>query len=102
LIKDTVYNLHSHPVILGILGDKKAIPYLIDRFKHFDKLYQKHPMSCYCDKMQILNALYHLASPEMIPFLEEIIRTPRDVKYQDRAELVLARVKELFPEEKIH
>jgi|WetSurMetagenome_2_1015567.scaffolds.fasta_scaffold43410_3 hypothetical protein len=101
LMMDTLHNLHPEPIFLAALGDKHAIPYLINRFKYFDNLYRKKPLGCYCFKMNILNALYYLADPALIPFLEEIIKTPRNIEYKNRAELVLNRVRSLYSKDSI-
>jgi hypothetical protein len=84
-------------ILFGILGDRRAIPWVIEQFKRVDKRY-RNPMSGYSYKMIYLNALYHLASPEILPFINETIKDPRPEKIKPRAEKVRDRIYELFPE----
>jgi hypothetical protein len=84
----------------AILGDKRAIPWIIGEFKKVDKMYRSRPMFSYPSKMTYLNALYHLASPEILPFINEVIKNPKPKKIKSRAKKVRSRIYELFPEAK--
>jgi hypothetical protein len=79
----------------AVLGDKRAIPWVIGQYKNIDSLYKKNPQQSYPQKMTYLNALYHLASPESLPFIEEIINNPASKEIKERATKVKKRILEI-------
>jgi len=87
-------------ILFAILGDKRAIPWIIEQFQKVDRKYRSRPRFSYNTKMTYLNALYHLASPEILPFISRVIENPRPEKIRPRAEKVRDRIYELFPEAK--
>ena len=48
--------------------------------------------------MNCLNALYHLASAEILPFIDSIIENPKPLQIQKRAEKVKKRILKLHPD----
>lgn len=87
-------------ILYAILGKKSCIGWIIEQYKKIDKTYSKNPIFSYPDKMTYLNCLYHLASPESLKFVNEIISNPKPLKIKSRAELVRNRIFELYPETK--
>ena len=85
----------------AILGDQKAIPWIISQYRDADGRYRSNPSASFQLKMVLLNALYHLASPETLPFLNEIIESPRPKTVLPRALKVKSRIEKLFPPKKL-
>jgi hypothetical protein len=81
--------------LFAILGEKRAVKWIIEKYKEVDKKYIKRPDFSYPDKMVYLNALYHIGSEECLEFLEEIIKNPRPKKIKLRAIKVRDRILEL-------
>ncbi|MFA5143608.1 MAG: hypothetical protein WC522_05520 [Candidatus Omnitrophota bacterium] len=81
-------------VLYAILGDKRAVPWIIEQYRKIDSAYRKNPGQSYPMKMTFLNALYHLASPESLSFVEEIIGSPRPEKIKPRAIKVKQKIEE--------
>lgn len=88
-------------VLFAILGDKRAIPIVIKYYWELERKYKTKPQFSYPDKMNCLNALYHLASPEILPFVDSIIENPKPLKIKKRAEKVKNRILELYPDDGI-
>ena len=84
--------------IAAIVGDKRAVSWIIERYKYFNRKYRSRPRFSYDDKINCLGALYHLGTPEIIPFLDEIIANPKPENIKPVAEHVLSRIHELYPE----
>lgn len=79
-------------IIYAILGDKRAIPWIIEQYKILDKKYRKNPIQSYSQKMTFLNSLYHLASSEAMPFIDDVIANPRPKEIKERAQKVKERI----------
>src|SRR5262249_1843862 len=85
--------------LLGILGDKRGVPWVIRQYKLVDKHQgRKPPFSEYHSKMVYLNTLYHLASPEQLSFVNAIIANPKPAAIKSIAIKVRDRIYELNPE----
>ena len=84
-------------VLFAVLGDKRAIPKIINYYWELEQKYKTKPQFSYPDKMNCLNALYHLASPEILPFIDSIIENPKPLKIKTRVEKVKKRILELHP-----
>ena len=84
--------------LLAIVGDRRAVPWIIAQYKRTDSLYHDRPAFVLHCKMAYLNALYHLASPKQLPFLESIIRNPKTEGVRRRAGEVRDHITELYPE----
>ena len=85
-------------IIFAVLGNKKAVTWIISQYKLIDRKFRSRPTFNYPQKMTYLNALYHLATPEALPFLEKIIENPKPEKIKSRAERARDRIVELFPQ----
>jgi hypothetical protein len=83
--------------LFSMLGDKRAIPWVIRKYKRADKEHRDNPAYILHSKMVYLNTLYHLASSEQLPFVNEIINSPNPAKIRSRAILVRDRIYELYP-----
>lgn len=83
-------------IVFAVLGNKKAVPWLIQQYRRIDRKFRSRPIFSYPQKMTYLNALYHLATPEALPFLDEVIENPKPEKIKPRAERVRERIVELF------
>ncbi len=81
-------------ILHAILGDKRAIPWIIERYRAVEKKYRTKPMFSYPEKMTYLNALYHLADPESLPFIEGVIEHPKPEKIRERAIKVKERIEQ--------
>lgn len=81
-------------IVYAILGDKRAIPWIIEQYKKLDNKYRKNPIQSHSQKMTFLNALYHLASAESLPFIEEVIANPKPKEIKARAIKVKERILE--------
>lgn len=87
-------------IVYAILGDKRAVPWVIQQYEKLDKKYQKKPKQSYSQKMDLLNSLYHLASSESLPFVEDVIANPKPKEVKARAIKVKKRIlehKDLMP-----
>jgi len=78
-------------VLFAILGDKRAIPIIIQ--------FYNRPKISYEAKINCLNALYHLASPEILPFIDSVIAYPKPPEIKKRAKKVKKHTLELYPDE---
>jgi hypothetical protein len=91
--------------IFAILGDKRAVPWIINKYK---EQYFKEPTVISDRKVEntfgqwvLINALYRFASPEILPFINEVIRTnSKNYDVKARAINVRKRIYELYPETK--
>ena len=90
-------SLSERCVLFAILGDKRAIPLVMEMYREVDKKYRSHPQFSYPEKMNCLNALFHLASPNILPFIDSVIGNPRPSDVKERAEKVRQRILELYP-----
>lgn len=79
-------------VLFGILREKRAINFIIEEYKKIDRKYKKRPMFSYPQKMNYLNALYHIASINSLKFINKIIKNPRPEKIKKRAITVKQRI----------
>lgn len=86
------------PILFAILGNKKAIPGIIKKYKAIEKKYISKSQFGYPEKMDCLNALYHLASLESLTFINSVITNPKPEKIKTRAIKVRDRIKELYPD----
>jgi hypothetical protein len=86
---------HKTAILFAILGDKRAIPWIIQQYKLIEKKYTTKPIFSYPEKMTYLNALYHLADPKSLPFIESVINNPKPEKIKARAMKVKQRIQEL-------
>lgn len=93
LVKCKQASISTKCVLLAILGDKRAIPIIIDYYRNGDQTYKE---LSYMAKMNCLNALYHLASPEILSFIDSVIETPKPPQILKRAEKVKERILELY------
>lgn len=84
-------------ILFAVLGDKRAIPIIIQYYWELERTYKTKPKFSYPDKMNCLNALYHLASPEILPFADSVIENPKPPEILIRAEKVKKRILELYP-----
>jgi hypothetical protein len=84
--------------LYAIVGDRRAVPWIIEQYKRADARFRERPDFILHCKMAYLNALYHLASPAQLPFVESIIRNPRTEGVRKRAEEVRDHITELYPE----
>lgn len=98
LIKCERTSISKKCVLFAILGDKRAIPIIIEHYWKLEKKYKTKPQFSYPDKMNCLNALYHLASPEILPFTDSVIENPKPPEILKRAEKVKKRILELYPD----
>ena len=85
-------------ILFAMLGSTKAVPWIIQQYERFDRVFRSRPIFSYPQKMTYLNALYHLATPETLPFLDEVLKNPKPEKVKPRAEMVRDRILELFPQ----
>ncbi len=79
-------------ILFGILREKKAINFIIEEYKKIDRKYKKRPIFSYPQKMNYLNALYHIASIDALKFINEIIKNSRPEKIKKRAIKVKQRI----------
>src|SRR5262249_25693561 len=85
-------------LLLGILGDKRGVPWVIKQYKLTDRHRGgKQPFSEYHSKMVYLNTLYHLASPQQLSFVNGIIASTKQAAIRSRAIKVRDRIYELNP-----
>ncbi len=91
--------------VFAILGDKRAVPWIINKYR---EQYFKKPAVISDTKVEnnfgqwvLINALYRFASPEILPFINEVIRTnSKNYDVKARAINVRKRIYELYPESK--
>jgi hypothetical protein len=88
----TKADIYQSPTIYAILGDKRAVPVIIEEYRKLDKEYRSKPIHSYRQKMILLNVLYHLASPDSLSFVEEVIANPRPKEIKPRALKVKKRI----------
>lgn len=89
---DACSDIPYRATFYAILGDKRAIPWIVAQYREIDAKYRKHPAAAYQPKMMLLNALYHLPSPELSGFLQEVISHPGSKEILSRALKVKARL----------
>ncbi len=92
---DENYAPRTKAILFAILGDKRAVPWIIRQYKIVEKKYRTKPIFSYPDKMTYLNALYHLADPVSLPFIESVIKNPKPEKIRMRAVKVRQRIQKL-------
>ena len=97
LVEQTDNSTSEKCVLFAILGDKRAIPLVIEMYRKVDKKYHSRPQFGYPEKMNCLNALFHLASPTILPFIDSVIENPTPSDIKERAEKVRQRILELYP-----
>lgn len=90
--EEVKYYSTTKAILLAILGDRRATPWIIRQYRIVDQKYRSRPIFSYREKMTYLNALYHLADPAALPFIEEVIKNPRPSKIAKRAKKVKARI----------
>lgn len=84
-----------------VLGDKRAVPWIIKRYNKYEITNGIRPpvTGHYSyERKQCIMALYHFASPEILPFIDEIIENSSDELLTEIADKVRDRIFELFPE----
>ena len=86
--------------LFAIVGDRRAVPWIIEQYKRSDARYRDRPAFILHCKMAYLNALYHLASPVQLPFIQSVIRAPQPAEVRHRAEEVRDHIRQLYPERK--
>jgi len=64
-------------ILYAVLGDQRAVPWIIEQYQIVSNRYRTKPQFGYQAKMTFLNALYHLASLESLPFIEEVVNMIR-------------------------
>jgi hypothetical protein len=84
--------------LFAILGDRRAVPWIIAQYKHTDARYSDRPGFVLHCKLAYLNALYHLAAAAQLPFVESIILNPKPEGVRKRAEEVRDHIRELNPQ----
>ena len=90
-------------ILLAILGDERGKEWIIDKYK---KLFgdpqtgKDGPESQeVVGKWVLLNALYHFASPDVLPFINGVIASSKkNYDVRSRALVVRKRIYELYPE----
>jgi hypothetical protein len=97
-------DVHEKAAYLAVLGDKRARPWIVNQYKD---LYMKEGRKAEMgidetvEKWMLLNTLYPFASPEILPFINTVIKDNKnnyDVKA--RAIKIRKRIYELYPETK--
>jgi hypothetical protein len=77
---------------------KEAMPVIVERYRRFDKRYKTKPQFSLYDKYNCLGALYHLGTPDILPFIDSIIENPKPPEIKRHAEKVRLRILEKYPE----
>ncbi len=86
-------------ILYSILGYERSYRWGVDRFIRVERQ-SKPDSSALAAKMTYLNLLYHLASPESIPFLNNLIDSSQPQMIKARALLIKQRIIALHPEVK--
>jgi hypothetical protein len=86
-------------ILYSILGYERSYRWGIDRFIRVERQ-SKSDSPALAAKMTYLNLLYHLATPESIPFLNNLIASSQPQMIKARALLIKQRIIALHPEVK--
>ena len=86
--------------LLVILGDQRAIPLIIEKYKNIRMTKATSSMptkSLIEDAARCVEALYHFASPEILPFINSVINSSAEEPIQVMARKVCGRIHDLYP-----
>ncbi|MEW6067618.1 MAG: hypothetical protein AB1610_04935, partial [Nitrospirota bacterium] len=99
---ETFTDIERKATVLAILGDKRAATWIIDNYKK--RYIEENKSSAWGSdpgKWILINALYPFATPEILPFINQIISdNARNYDVKARAKNVRNRIYELYPETK--
>ena len=84
-------------VLYAILNDTVEVGWTIDRYLAAEKLAGTDPETSLRDRMIYLGLLYHIAMPNSVPFINELIQNEKSVELNNAAAAVKRRITLLNP-----
>lgn len=84
-------------VLYAIVGYDRSYRWAVDQFRKIERS-SKPDSSLKKARMAYLNLMFHLAEPQSLPFLNEVISSGNDGELKARADLAKNRILELHPE----
>jgi hypothetical protein len=90
-------------VLFAVLGDERAVPYFLERYNKYkitSELKEPDIMDYDFKRAQCISILYHFASPELLPFVEEAEKDPDNDFCLHLLEMFRERIYKLYPETK--
>ena len=91
-LRDRCPDTVEKALAFGLIGDERAVPWLIAGYQKLGEKYAKKPSLGNAFRLSYLNALYFIASAKSLDFIEEIIKKPPSPQIARVAKSVRARI----------